>query len=249
MNETLYVIQRIVTELVLPPFGPLLLLLLGTMLACRFRMLGRSMQALALVSLYLLSCQGFAVHISKPLKVPQSLTPPYPAADAVVVLGGGRSFSSPEYGGETVSTNTLIRLRFGTMVAKRTNKPILVSGGRPGNLGKRSEAELMADILANEYQMPPKWQETTSNNTEENAARSAKILQAEGIQRIYLVTQATHMPRAKALFEAQGMHVVAMPTGFPNRLEPSFLLAWTPSFAGLATNRSWLYEALAKLKP
>lgn len=57
------------------------------------------------------------------------------------------------------------------------------------------------------------------------------------------------MPRAKTLFETEGMHVVPMPTGFPNRLEPSFLLAWTPSFAGLATNRSWLYEALAKLKP
>ena len=78
----------------------------------------------------------------------------------------------------------------------------------------RSEAAVMAGILADEYGVPVRWQETRSRDTADNAAMSAEILKAAGIRRIVLVTQAFHMPRAAALFRAAGLEVVPAPTQF-----------------------------------
>lgn len=54
--------------------------------------------------------------------------------------------------------------------------------------------------------------EDRSRNTSQNAEYSAEILAEQGIRRILLVTSAHHMPRAKRLFEAQGLKVVPVAT-------------------------------------
>ena len=54
--------------------------------------------------------------------------------------------------------------------------------------------------------------ENRSRNTSQNAEYSAEILAGQGIHRILLVTSAYHMPRAKGLFEAQGLEVVPVAT-------------------------------------
>ena len=58
------------------------------------------------------------------------------------------------------------------------------------------------------------WREDQSRNTRENAIYSREFLQQKDIDRIALVTSASHMPRALALFEAQGFDVVPMPTDY-----------------------------------
>ena len=55
------------------------------------------------------------------------------------------------------------------------------------------------------------WRENQSHSTYENAAYTAAILRARGIQRIALVTEAYHMPRAEACFRRQGLAVVPAP--------------------------------------
>jgi len=134
-------------------------------------------------------------------------------AQAIVVLSGGLELDAPEYGGDTAGERTLLRLRYGALLAKRFNLPVLVTGGRPEN-ATRTEAAVMADILEREFAVKVRWQETQSRNTAENAVLSAAILRNAGIQRVVLVTQAFHMPRAVRLFRAAGLEVVPAPTQF-----------------------------------
>ena len=56
--------------------------------------------------------------------------------------------------------------------------------------------------------------ETNSRNTYENALYSHPLLEELGSQEILLVTSAVHMPRAVAIFEKQGIHVLPIPTDF-----------------------------------
>lgn len=134
-------------------------------------------------------------------------------AQAIVVLGSGLDLKAPEYDGDTAGERTLLRLRYGALLAKRFDLPLLVAGGRPEN-ATQTEAAVMADILEREFAVKARWQEGESRNTAENASRSAAILRAAGIRRVVLVTQAFHMPRALRLFRAAGLEVVPAPTHF-----------------------------------
>ena len=147
---------------------------------------------------------------------------------------------APEYGSATVGRTTLQRIRFAAHLARQTQLPILTSGGRVGNLMDPGDslAKAMRDTLVEEFGVDVRWVESRSKTTWENAVLSAQILAAAGIQRIYLVTNAWHLPRAHAAFAAQGLDVVSAPTGFhgpPFRSWRSLL----PSHGGLrATSRS-----------
>ncbi|MEO8409064.1 MAG: YdcF family protein, partial [Propionivibrio sp.] len=132
-------------------------------------------------------------------------------AQAIVVLGSGLSIAAQEYGGDTANDRSLIRLRYAATLARRYQLPLLVSGGKPRN-ATRAEADVIGDILEKEFAVPVRWRETRSRDTAENAIFSAQILQAAGIRRVVLVTQAFHMPRARRLFAAAGFDVVPAPT-------------------------------------
>lgn len=56
--------------------------------------------------------------------------------------------------------------------------------------------------------------EAHSLDTQDNARLSARLLQADGITRIVLVSHAWHLRRAMPLFTQQGLEVIAAPTGF-----------------------------------
>ncbi|MGZ3741484.1 MAG: YdcF family protein, partial [Bdellovibrionota bacterium] len=136
------------------------------------------------------------------------------AADAIVVLGAGRVLGAPELGGKnTVQKGAFERLRYAARLYKVNGKPVLLSGGAPGGNGE-SEAELMKDVLEQDFNTPGKWTETKSVNTIENARFSRDILFPLGVKRIYLVTHAAHMLRAKYSFEKVGFTVIPAPVGF-----------------------------------
>ncbi len=171
-------------------------------------------------------------------------------ADAIVVLGGGRWPGRGEDGGrDALNPQTHERLRHAARLHRDTGLPLLVSGGRPGALpGRRSEAELMAATLQTDLGVPVRWLESTSRNTCENATHTRQRLQQSDVQRVLVVTQALHMPRALACFERAGLAADPAPTGFrgptgdPRRVE-DFL----PTLEALETSRFAMREWLARL--
>lgn len=94
---------------------------------------------------------------------------------------------------------------------------LLLTGGRIEflNPGMGSAAEDMVAVFAM-LGVPEEalWLETEAQNTYENAVFSAKMLEEAGIERVYLVTSAMHMPRSVAMFSQQGVEVIPAPTDF-----------------------------------
>ena len=201
-----------IAAFLLPPLNLLLVAAAGFWLLDRRRRLGRAMLMAGLGGIWLLSTPLVANTLLDSLKPsPTALTGR--EADAIVILGGGRNRDSLEYGGDTLGSLSLERVRYGARLAKRLGKPVLVTGGKPGG-GSRSEGELLRDALRDEFGIRARWVETASRTTRENAAGAARLLKESGIQRIYLVTHAWHLPRAIPEFEAHGLSVVPAGIGY-----------------------------------
>jgi uncharacterized SAM-binding protein YcdF (DUF218 family) len=199
--------------LLLPPTSLLLLALLGLVLARKRRVLGTALCALSLLTLLALAMPAVAYRIARTLE-PPALPNSRAVADvqAIVILAGGISRAAPDWGGATLTTSSLQRVRYGARLARELNLPVLVSGGSP--TGGPAEGTLMKEALQDEFNVPAHWLDDRSNTTAENAINSAKLLQAAGVRRVALVTSALHMPRALRVFRATGLQAVAAPTGY-----------------------------------
>ena len=197
----------------LPPASLLLIGFIGLWLCRRRPRLGKRWVGVALGLLYVCSTSLFA-DCALSLLSPTYVDPfKHPNAQAIVTLAGGTYGYAPEYGADTVSSLTLVRLRYAATLYKRTGKPILVSGGSVSDKST-AEAQQMRAVLVEEFHVPVSWIEARSRDTFTNAIESHRILAPLGIKTIYLVTHAWHIPRARLAFEHAGFVVIAAPTGF-----------------------------------
>jgi len=176
----------------------------------------------------------------------QALSP-----QVVVILGGGvrrGALDLPKYQNQDVSKEAMERLRMGARLAKVTQLPILVTGGRPDRtqLQDRPEAEIMSQVLANELGVKAKWLEVKSNTTQENASFSAKILRENHVKSIYLVSHDWHLPRAIQVFQKEGFTVTPAPTGFQYH-EKMTPLDYLPSVQGFAQTRHYWHEIIGRI--
>ncbi len=241
----MFQLKKLITALILPPAGPLLVALLGLYWARRRRRAGTAVAVAALALLIAGSLPLVGDGLLRSLEtLPPIRADQLRSAQAIVVLGGGTYRAAPEYGGDTANRNTLLRLRYAAVLQRRSGLPLLVSGGAP--FGGLAEAEAMRTVLETEFAVPVRWVEAASADTAENAANSARLLRAAGVQRIALVSQAWHLPRAVALFERQGLTVMAAPTGFSTP-SPSLLEDLLPSAVALEHSRTALHEWLGRL--
>jgi uncharacterized SAM-binding protein YcdF (DUF218 family) len=243
-------INLVPRDLILPPTSLFIVIAIGLALWRRRPRAGRIVAATGLALLAFLSTTGGARLLVAPL---ERMTAPVQAperagAQAIVVLAAGRLRRAPEYDGRDIPDYIgLARVRYGAHLQRLTGLPILVSGGSAGapNAQDRgySEGDAMAAALREDFGVPVKWIEGRSRDTAENAAFSAAILRADGVRRVLLVTDAMHMPRARAVFERAGLDVVSAPTMFFSH-QPLSIHAWIPSAEGM--RRSWYasYELL-----
>lgn len=238
-----WLLTQIVSALLLPPLNLLLLFTLGFLLWHKRPVIARLLVALSLLLLWVLSTPFFAEALLHGLEGDPYVTDTRkPLADAIVVLGGGTYFHAPEYGGDTVSSETLERLRFAAKLQRETGKPLLVTGGKPAG-NQVSEAEQMKQVLEQEFKVPVQWVEGASDNTEQNARYSREMLKQAGIDRIYLVTHAWHMPRAVLSFQRAGFQVVPAPTAYTTRYQTD-VLAFIPNAKALRASRTFLHELI-----
>lgn len=243
-------LKPVLSSLAMPLALLPLLGVLGLALIARHKRMGWFICITVLVTLWLLSCQGTAVWLSQNV-VPQYL----PVAisqlkagqvQAVVVLGGGVLPQAPEYGAAQPGPATLARLRYGIWLSRQTGLPVAFSGGSGWSAGTAvtsTEADVAARVAQADYGFDLRWLEGQSRDTAENAQFTAPLLKRDGIERIALVTDALHMPRAVVEFERTGLTITPAPTGFvlPTK---SGLLQWLPSADGLRDSSRLMHELL-----
>lgn len=241
-----FLLKKIASALILPPASLILLAFIGLWLSKKRPKTGRALAALSLTMLLILSLPVTGNALLQSLET----APPISEAQlkdvqAIVILGGGNNSQAPEFGNEdTVNRWTLQRLRYGAYLQQQTSKPILVTGGAP--FGGRPEADAMAETLQRDFYAKDIWIEDQSKDTAENASLSAAILKEHGIQRVALISQAWHLPRATKLFEQQGLTVYPAPTGYMNENnEP--IIRWLPKASTLDKSSIALKEYLGRL--
>lgn len=237
-----WILTNTLTAFLLPPLNLFLLGGAGCLLMKRRHpLLGKTLVFAAIALLWLLSTPYVAHRLIAAL---ESAAPSSNDCrpQAIVVLGAGTYVDAPEYGSDTVPVLGLERLRLAAHLHRRTQLPILLTGGRPDN-GKFSEAALMREVLANDFGVPVKWIEETSRNTRENALYSQQLLQQSEIASIYLVTQAWHMPRAQRSFSKAGLCVVPSGTGFRAQHRVG-ALSFLPSAVALSDSYLFMHEVI-----
>lgn len=245
--------MALLKALFLPPVGFLVLVLCGLLLRRRWPVLAGGFIAVGLVALFLVSLPAVGTSLLMlhqqypPLQFDRLITDlARPGApQAIVVLGADFDERPPEYGAPQPTALTFARLRYAAFLQRETALPLLVSAGNEASNGERGGA-VMKRSLEEELGATVDFVEQASTTTAENAAFSADLLQRQGIDRIYLVTHAWHMPRAKAAFERQGIAVTAAPTDFATA--PKLVLfEWLPSADGLRSSYFFFHEALGRI--
>lgn len=230
--------------LILPPAGPLIVGVAGLLLCLRRPRLGIALCAVAIGGLWLFATPIVADKLARateayPALDPTHLTQMQARAQAIVILGGGVRRGAPEVGGDAPSLTGDLRLIEGAKVARATHLPILVSGSA-------LEANAMRDFLAADLGTPARWIETASTDTHDNAVFSAKLLAAQDINRIILVTSSAHMARAADEFAAAGLEVTAAPAEMWTWDERG-PLRFVPSMAALDRSRTAIYELSGRM--
>jgi len=236
-----WLITNAIGALLLPPLNLLLLLIFGMAMLRTRRRLGVAMLSLAIVTLWLAATPLVGRSLLRGLQQDAPIPPDISrtSAQAIVLLGAGRYLNAPEYGGDTIASLSLERSRYAAYLARKTGVPILASGGRPD--GGTAESTLMQAVLEQEFHVPVRWVEGLSDNSADEARECWKILSSEGITRIFLVTNAWHMPRAKAVFKKAGFEVIPAPMGYITTSDFT-ILDLLPNSDALGHTRRALHE-------
>jgi len=222
----------------LSPLGAALCLgLLALLLAWRRRLRSSmALAALALLWLWAWSTPVLSLWLRGTIEdgYPQQPIASVPQAQALVVLGG--ALSPPSGRSTEIDLQSASdRVWYAARLFHAGKAPLLLLSGGSDPSAAYSEARAMA-VFLQDLGVPPQAMvlEEMSRNTRQNAAFSASLLKARGIDRILLVTSALHMPRALPLFAAQGLHPVPAPTDFEARHSPPpGIQAWLPDALAL----------------
>jgi len=233
-------IKTLAKGLILPPAGPILLAVLGVFLIKRRPLAARICLILGLGSLWLLSTPVVSDALAglaeryPPLDVRSTA-----GAQAIVILGGGgqRAFA-PEYGGPAAEPELLERLNYGAYIARKTGLPVLVTGFHV-------EARAMHDTLLRNFGIDARWVDDQAYDTFQNASNSVRLLKADGVHRIVLVTRATHMWRSVHEFTDAGVEVVPASVGMlaPRDVGMSYFV---PNPEALLRAHAAIYELLGE---
>ncbi len=243
------IIRLLLKSMLLPPLCQIILAGAGLWLLRRHPATGKALIATSLTSLFALATPLASNALHARLENTPALSPetlPSIDAQAIVVLTGAQNNDTPEFGHPISSGEALMRLRYAAFLQRRTQLPLLVTGGFTAGETTTSLAHTAAFDLQDGFQVTPEWLESSSRTTDENAKFSYDMLAAINIDKILLVSSAYHMPRAQLLFEAAGFEVVPAPTYFVSQ-QPFRFHQLIPSARALSDSTQALHEWLGLL--
>ncbi len=205
---------------------------------------GQTLVALSLVLLTVLGLPPVGSALAGMLE--HGLVPfPGGPVDYVVVLGSGH-VSDPELPvSSRLSEAGLYRLVEGLRIAQAQPQSTLVLSGY-GGADPRPNAEVYRDVaISLGFPVARIVTEGRPHTTAEEAELLEPLLRGH---RFALVTSATHMPRAVALFRARDLVPVPAPTGYLSARVPGMrVLDFVPEANALErAQRAW-YEVLSRL--
>ena len=176
-----------------------------------------------------------------------------PAADAIVVLGGGINPIRGDMIYPNLSDST-DRIWHAARLYHAGKAPLIIasSGNVWGRPGQQTKADAMR-MLLNALGVPDDaiLLEASSRNTRQNAVFTEKLATSRGIRQVLLVTSYWHLRRAEAAFKHVGLDVIPAAadhlrsprTGFRRLRVSSFL----PSARILRSNSRFIKEYLGYL--
>lgn len=199
--------------------GLLVLGWLALMLARR-RWPGAVLVGLGVVALLLVSVPPLPGKALAELEHRHAVLADPPAADWIVVLGGG-SRATPAWPAATrLSRSSLYRLAEGVRLAGLLPEARLVTtGGMAGAV--EPTADLMATV-ARQWGVSPNRILALGDTATTAAEARALAAQVSPGETVLLVTSASHMTRALALFRGQGIEAVPAPAGHRAQPDPHY---------------------------
>ena len=250
-----YYVSHFLQIWLLPPGINLLLAVSGFLFLRHSQRVGRGLITIAFVSLWLLSTPIIAQILIDRLQYQYPLlqidkSPKQNTSGAIIVLGGGDGIASEYENSHILSEATQSRLHYAAYLYNKTHLRIIVSGG---NLNKSfpTGADLMLRELRNYFKIPVAWKEDASITTKDEGNLMVPILQRNGIDIAYLVTNAWHIPRAMYTFNSSfsntKIKIVAAPMGYIILQPNQGFLNYLPSLEGLNTSNIAIHEYIGML--
>ena len=198
------------------PIGVLGLLIVLALLLQQKPRVQRVILILAILILLISGNRWVAMALTRSLEWQYLPLERIPEAEVIVVLGGGTN--PAVYPRSTVEINGAgDRVLYAAELFHMGKADhLLLSGGRiDWSSSNTTPAEEMALILGRlGIPVESMWLESESRNTFENALFAREFLAEKDINKIILVTSASHMPRSVQLFEEQGFEVIPAPTDY-----------------------------------
>lgn len=240
--------SKFLPPLVFPPGGNLVLLLLAWFMRKRWPRLAGTMFAVSVLTLYVFSTPWGAGLLLRPLenRYADVQVSRAPQAQMIVMLGGGVfPVAGSHKEGELNGAGDRVREAVALYRAGKASV-IFISGGNIEFLDGGAEPEALSTARLLESLGVPASAivaEDASRNTHENAELTASTLKGRNVHRILLVTSATHMPRAAALFRHAGLDVIPAPCNYVSGWgTPSLLFRLVPEPQHLLDSKSALRE-------
>ena len=243
----MFILSKILPELILPVGGSLLLLATGVLR----RSWGIVFGVWLLLFFSSIPWTGSRFIQSMEAGMERISAAQAKQAEAIVVLSTGRTVAP---GADRISEwHDADRFFGGIELFQAGKAPLIIFTG--GSAPWEKDAPLEGEILARYARSMGARVESIkvtrqAFNTKEEAAAVREILPAkpESGARILLVTSALHMPRAKKVFEEAGFQVLPFPVDFvTSATKKTYPTDFVPSAAGLSKTSTALRELYGRI--
>ena len=243
-------LDKVLSQLAYPLASAIGLLLLALLLVIVRRRHGLTITlmllALGWLGVFSLPTVSDRLRLSLENRYPQLAAEATPAADVIILLGGGMRGPPPDWPYPDLGASA-DRVWHAARLYHAGRAPLIIaSGGAMGWTGERMTEACAMRALLLDLGVPDEAiiLEDQSRSTRENAVYSQRVMEEQAMDSALLVTSALHMHRSMATFRAVGLDPIPAATDFEVMPEPNHPLRWLPDAEALHDSTRALKEYL-----